>query len=114
ARRARCSRAHRTTARRSSWSSAIRESPRISAGTGPSSATAASTPTTTSCAGGTTEMSDPTTPSALGYRHPAEWEPHAATWLAWPHQEEDWPGKLSAVAWAYTEMIRKLTRHERV
>lgn len=55
-----------------------------------------------------------TTPSALGYRHPAEWEPHAATWLAWPHQEEDWPGKLAAVSWAYVEMIRKLSRFERV
>lgn len=53
-------------------------------------------------------------PSSLGYRHPAEWEPHVATWLAWPHQEDDWPGKLDAVAWAYVEMIRKLVPHERV
>lgn len=59
-------------------------------------------------------MSDTQTPSALGFRHPAEWEPHAATWLAWPHQEADWPGKLGAVVWAYTEMVRKITRHERV
>ncbi|HVI10444.1 MAG TPA: agmatine deiminase family protein, partial [Candidatus Binatia bacterium] len=27
------------------------------------------------------------------YRMPAEWEPHAATWLAWPHNHGDWPGK---------------------
>lgn len=58
-------------------------------------------------------MSDKT-PNALGYRHPAEWEPHVATWLAWPHQEEDWPGKLGAIPWAYVEMVRKLTRFERV
>ena len=31
-------------------------------------------------------------PAALGYAMPAEWEPHAATWLAWPHNHDDWPG----------------------
>jgi hypothetical protein len=33
-----------------------------------------------------------TAPAALGYRMPAEWEPHEATWLAWPHERTDWPG----------------------
>ena len=47
-------------------------------------------------------------------RLPAEWEPHAATWIAWPHYEPDWPGKLDAVRWLYTEIVRVLTRHERV
>jgi len=45
---------------------------------------------------------------------PAEWEPHAATWLAWPHFKEDWPGKFEAIPWVYTEIIRNLARHERV
>jgi agmatine deiminase len=54
------------------------------------------------------------TPAELGFRHPAEWEPHAATWLAWPHQEEDWPGKIGPIPWVYVEIIRKLARFERV
>jgi agmatine deiminase len=45
---------------------------------------------------------------------PAEWEPHAATWLAWPHYHGDWPGKLEPIPWVYTEIIRNLARHERI
>jgi agmatine deiminase len=45
---------------------------------------------------------------------PAEWEPHAATWLAWPHYHGDWPGKFEPIPWVYTEIIRNLARHERV
>jgi len=45
---------------------------------------------------------------------PAEWEPHVATWLAWPHYRGDWPGKFEPVPWVYTEIIRNLARHERV
>jgi agmatine deiminase len=45
---------------------------------------------------------------------PAEWEPHAATWLAWPHYRGDWPGKFEPIPWVYTEIIRYLARHERV
>jgi len=45
---------------------------------------------------------------------PAEWEPHTATWLAWPHHHGDWPGKFEPVPWVYTEIIRNLARHERV
>ncbi|MEW5919233.1 MAG: agmatine deiminase family protein [Gemmatimonadota bacterium] len=48
------------------------------------------------------------------YRMPAEWEPHRATWIAWPHHEPDWPGKLEAIPWAYAEIVRVLHRHERV
>ena len=48
------------------------------------------------------------------YRMPAEWEPHAATWLAWPHYHGDWPGKFEPIPWVYTEIIRNLARHERV
>jgi agmatine deiminase len=45
---------------------------------------------------------------------PAEWEPHAATWLAWPHYQGDWPGKFEPIPWVYTEIIRNLARHEQV
>jgi len=48
------------------------------------------------------------------YRMPAEWEPHAATWLAWPHYHGDWPGKFEPIPWVYAEIIRNLARHERV
>jgi agmatine deiminase len=53
-------------------------------------------------------------PAALGYRMPAEWEPHAATWLAWPHYHGDWPGKFEPIPWVYAEIIRNLAKHERV
>ena len=53
-------------------------------------------------------------PSVLGYRMPAEWEPHASTWLAWPHFRGDWPGKFDPISWVYAEIIRNLARHERV
>ena len=45
---------------------------------------------------------------------PAEWEPHAATWLAWPHEPTDWPGKFAAVPWVFAEVIKNLTLGERV
>jgi agmatine deiminase len=54
------------------------------------------------------------TPFELGYRMPAEWEPHAATWLAWPHEPSDWPGKFASVPWVFAEVIKNLTRGERV
>jgi agmatine deiminase len=54
------------------------------------------------------------TPSALGFRLPAEWEPHAATWIGWPHNTSDWPGKFSVIPWVYAEIIRKLTPGEKV
>ena len=54
------------------------------------------------------------TPAALGFRMPAEWEPHAATWIAWPHEPRDWPGKLTPIPWVYGEVVRHLARGERV
>ncbi len=54
------------------------------------------------------------TPRALGYRMPAEWEPHEATWLAWPHNPEDWPGKFASIPWLYAEIVRLLAARERV
>jgi agmatine deiminase len=54
------------------------------------------------------------TPAALGFRMPAEWEPHAATWLAWPHERSDWPGKFAPIPWVYGEVVRHLVPGERV
>jgi agmatine deiminase len=45
---------------------------------------------------------------------PAEWEPHAATWLAWPHNPEDWPGKFQPIPWVYAEIVGHLARVEAV
>lgn len=47
-------------------------------------------------------------------RFPAEWEPHAATWIAWPHHEPDWPGKFEPIPWVYAEIARVLARSEQV
>ena len=53
-------------------------------------------------------------PSALGFRMPAEWEPHRATWLVWPHNRADWQIKTSAVEWCYVEIVRQLLDGESV
>ncbi|HET8547343.1 MAG TPA: agmatine deiminase family protein [Bryobacteraceae bacterium] len=57
---------------------------------------------------------DRITAGSGGYRMPAEWEPHEGTWIAWPHEETDWPGKFEAVPWVYCEFVRQLSRVERV
>ncbi|HVW10141.1 MAG TPA: agmatine deiminase family protein [Bryobacteraceae bacterium] len=54
------------------------------------------------------------TPRALGFRMPAEWEPHEGTWIAWPHNEDDWPGRFEPIPWVYGEIVRKLAGVERV
>ncbi|HWB86896.1 MAG TPA: agmatine deiminase family protein [Bryobacteraceae bacterium] len=54
------------------------------------------------------------TPRARGFRMPAEWEPHEATWIAWPHNRDDWPGRFAPIPWVYAEIVRKLSRVERV
>src|SRR5688500_12755278 len=51
---------------------------------------------------------DQTPPGAHGWRMPAEWEPHDATWIAWPHEKSDWPGKFAPIPWVYTEIVRHL------
>jgi agmatine deiminase len=53
-------------------------------------------------------------PRSLGYRMPAEWEPHEATWIAWPHNRSDWPGRFAPIPWVYSEIVRKLSQVERV
>jgi agmatine deiminase len=50
----------------------------------------------------------------MKYRMPAEWEPHAGTWLAWPHRLSDWPGKFAPIGPVYAEIIRHLARFETV
>jgi agmatine deiminase len=59
-----------------------------------------------------TPMADHLDATPTGYRMPAEWEPHAATWIGWPHNASDWPDKLAAVQWAYGEIVRHLTPGE--
>jgi agmatine deiminase len=47
-------------------------------------------------------------------RWPAEWEPHEATWIAWPHERDDWPGKFTPIPWVYGEIVRQLVQSEKV
>jgi agmatine deiminase len=44
---------------------------------------------------------------------PAEWELHEATWIAWPHNVKDWPGRFAPIPWTYAEIVRQITRDER-
>jgi agmatine deiminase len=52
------------------------------------------------------------TPAALGFRFPAEWEPHEATWIGWPHNKSDWPGKFAPIPWVYGEIVRRMVPGE--
>src|SRR5574341_678634 len=56
----------------------------------------------------------PVSPAGLGFRMPAEWEPHQATWIGWPHNQSDWPGKYAAIPWVYGESVRRLAPGETV
>ncbi|WZO96732.1 agmatine deiminase family protein [Isosphaeraceae bacterium EP7] len=58
-------------------------------------------------------MTDPIEPIP-GQRMPAEWEPHETTWIAWPHNREDWPGKFGPIPWVFVEVVHLLTQNERV
>ncbi|HKV40096.1 MAG TPA: agmatine deiminase family protein [Blastocatellia bacterium] len=51
-------------------------------------------------------------PAPLGFRRPAEWEPHEATWIGWPHNRTDWPGKMGPIPWVYGEIVKKLAEGE--
>jgi len=51
-------------------------------------------------------------PAEQGFRLPAEWEPHAATWLGWPANRTDWPGKFAPIPWVYGEIVRRLAPGE--
>jgi agmatine deiminase len=50
-----------------------------------------------------------TTPRDRNFRMPAEWASHTATWIAWPHNSEDWPGKFQPIPWVYAEIVRQLS-----
>src|SRR5437588_7870035 len=54
------------------------------------------------------------TPDARGFRMPAEWAPHEGTFLGWPHELTDWPGKFAPIPWAFAEIVRHVARGERV
>ncbi len=54
------------------------------------------------------------TPATAGWHMPAEWTRHEATWLAWPHNRKDWPGKFGPIPWVYAEIVRHLHTGERV
>ncbi len=53
------------------------------------------------------------TPAELGFRMPAEWEPHEAIWLAWPHNSADWPGKIAAIHFVYAEIVKRVIDSEK-
>ncbi|MBV8629690.1 MAG: agmatine deiminase family protein [Silvibacterium sp.] len=54
------------------------------------------------------------TPREHGFHMPAEWARHAATWIAWPHNTDDWPGKFQAIPWVYADIVRYLSAAEDV
>lgn len=54
------------------------------------------------------------TPASLGYRMPAEWEPHEATWIAWPHNPADWPNRFEPIPWVCAEIVRHVATGETV
>jgi agmatine deiminase len=54
------------------------------------------------------------TPKEKGYYFPAEFAPHVATWLSWPHKEASWPGKIDTIFPSYAKFIKELTRGEKV
>ena len=62
----------------------------------------------------TKKISDNATPAELGFTFPAEWEKHEATWLGWPHNASDWPGKFEIIPWVYGEMVRHISAGEKI
>src|ERR1700744_3644277 len=60
------------------------------------------------------EMIPTATPAELGYHFPPEWEKHEATWLGWPHNANDWPGKFEVIPWVYGEMARRISSGEKI
>lgn len=59
-------------------------------------------------------MNNMQTPKEAGYYFPAEFAPHRATWLSWPHKEASWPAKIAAIFPYYSQFVKELTRGERV
>src|SRR5690348_13389322 len=52
------------------------------------------------------------TPAELVFSMPAEWDRHEATWIGWPHNRSDWPGKIAPIHWVYGEIVRKIATGE--
>ena len=48
------------------------------------------------------------------FRLPAEWSPHEATWIGWPYNKTDWPGKFSPIPYVYAEIVKYISRGEKV
>ncbi len=61
-----------------------------------------------------TLLPDHPTPKQLGYYFPAEFAPHVATWLSWPHKEASWPGKIHTIYPYYSQFVKELALSERV
>lgn len=59
-------------------------------------------------------LSEHATPKSLGYTFPAEWMPHEATWLSWPHKEASWPGKIESIFGQYSRFVKLLSEGEKV
>lgn len=53
-------------------------------------------------------------PKEQGYYFPAEFAPHAATWLSWPHKEASWPGKIETIFPVYAEFVKRVAEGEKV
>jgi agmatine deiminase len=58
-------------------------------------------------------VAQPSPPAKSGLRFPAEWEPHEATWVGWPHHAADWPGKFATIPWVYGEIVRRVSIGEK-
>ena len=59
-------------------------------------------------------MNNKLTPKDLGYYFPAEFAPHEATWLSWPHKEASWPGKINSIFPSYCRFVKELALGEKV
>ncbi|HEY0433140.1 MAG TPA: agmatine deiminase family protein, partial [Chitinophagaceae bacterium] len=54
------------------------------------------------------------TPRLLGYHFPAEFEPHEATWLSWPHKEASWPARIASIYSHYAAFVKEISAGEKV
>jgi agmatine deiminase len=54
------------------------------------------------------------TPSSLGFRFPAEWEPQAAVWLSWPVRRATWPRQFRPIPGKFAEIAAQISRRQRV
>lgn len=59
-------------------------------------------------------METTSTPKSQGFRFPAEWQPHRATWLSWPLNRDSWPGKIESIYKPYCQFIKEIAKGERV